>query len=259
MVHLALGKMYVLPVVLAAIWFGLRGALIAALAVTLLYIQHIVVQWAGEQAVSINLWSELATTWVTAVLTGVFAGREKAVLRRLAAACEGTVRALVAALDGIVTAVTAGAMLLAAAPASPASAQTSSPAAGAHDMPDGADNFYKSDRVTVQKVSFKNQYQMTVAGNLFTPKDLNRDVKHAAIVVGQRADSKPPGSGREDLPSTVAPHSQSRQEQVLLLRLGTPAPGSAAVCETRKPSRLARDRRRNPPGSCPQARLHGES
>lgn len=35
------------------------------------------------------------------------------------------------------------------------------------DMSNGADNFYISDRVTVQKVAFKNQYQMQVAGNLF--------------------------------------------------------------------------------------------
>ena len=45
-------------------------------------------------------------------------------------------------------------------------------------MSNGADNFYKSDKVTVQKVTFKNQYQMNVAGNLFVPKDLNRDAKH---------------------------------------------------------------------------------
>lgn len=51
-------------------------------------------------------------------------------------------------------------------------------------MPNGADNFYKSEKVTVQKVSFKNQYQMTVAGNLFLPKDLKQDAKHPAIVVG---------------------------------------------------------------------------
>ena len=51
-------------------------------------------------------------------------------------------------------------------------------------MSNGADNFYKSDKVTVQKVTFKNQYQMNVAGNLFVPKDLNRDAKHPAIIVG---------------------------------------------------------------------------
>ncbi len=51
-------------------------------------------------------------------------------------------------------------------------------------LPNGADNFYTSDKVTVQKVSFKNQYQMTVAGNLFVPKSLDRKKPHPAIVVG---------------------------------------------------------------------------
>lgn len=54
------------------------------------------------------------------------------------------------------------------------------------DLPHGADNFYKSDKVTVQKVTFDNQYKMKVAGNLFVPKDLDRSRKHAAIVVGHR-------------------------------------------------------------------------
>ena len=35
-----------------------------------------------------------------------------------------------------------------------------------------ADNFYKSDWVKVEKVSFSNQYKMKVAGNLFLPKTM---------------------------------------------------------------------------------------
>ncbi len=54
----------------------------------------------------------------------------------------------------------------------------------AQDMSNGADNFYTSDKVTVQKVAFKDQYQMKVAGNLFIPRALARDAKSAAIVVG---------------------------------------------------------------------------
>lgn len=49
---------------------------------------------------------------------------------------------------------------------------------------EGADNFYKSDKVTAQKVTFKNQYDMKVAGNLFIPKALNQNAKNPAIVVG---------------------------------------------------------------------------
>jgi fermentation-respiration switch protein FrsA (DUF1100 family) len=56
-------------------------------------------------------------------------------------------------------------------------------AAGA-DMSHGANNFYTSDQVTVQRVTFRNQYQMVVAGNLFVPKGLDRNARHAAIVVG---------------------------------------------------------------------------
>jgi uncharacterized protein len=51
-------------------------------------------------------------------------------------------------------------------------------------LPNGADNFYVSDKVTVQKVNFKNQYQMSVAGDLFLPKSLDRKRRTAAIVVG---------------------------------------------------------------------------
>jgi hypothetical protein len=57
-------------------------------------------------------------------------------------------------------------------------------AAMAQDMSNGADNFYVSQSVTVQKVSFRNQYGMKVAGNLFTPKTLDRSARHAAIIVG---------------------------------------------------------------------------
>ncbi|MFW9081954.1 alpha/beta hydrolase [Pseudomonas sp. P2757] len=52
------------------------------------------------------------------------------------------------------------------------------------DMSNGADNFYKSAKVNVEKVTFNNQYGMQVAGNLFTPKGLKSDSKNAAIIVG---------------------------------------------------------------------------
>lgn len=51
-------------------------------------------------------------------------------------------------------------------------------------VPAGADNFYKSDKVTIQKVTFKNQYKMDVVGNLVTPKNLNRSGRAPAVIVG---------------------------------------------------------------------------
>lgn len=47
-----------------------------------------------------------------------------------------------------------------------------------------ADNFYKSNLVNTEKVSFPNQYKMKVAGNLFVPKGMKAGDKYPAIIVG---------------------------------------------------------------------------
>ena len=52
------------------------------------------------------------------------------------------------------------------------------------DLSHGADNFYKSTSVDATAVTFPNAYDMTVAGNLFVPKALDKTQKHPAIVVG---------------------------------------------------------------------------
>lgn len=52
------------------------------------------------------------------------------------------------------------------------------------DMSNGADNFYKSEKVMMQKVTFKNQYQTNTVGNLFVPEGLKPGSKSAAIIVG---------------------------------------------------------------------------
>ena len=49
---------------------------------------------------------------------------------------------------------------------------------------EGADNFYRSNQVTMQRVTFKNQYNMQVVGNLFVPKDLDQNTQNPAIIVG---------------------------------------------------------------------------
>ena len=56
--------------------------------------------------------------------------------------------------------------------------------AWAQDLSHGADNFYVSDSVTVQPITFQTQYRTTVAGNLFIPNDLDRSIDAPAIVVG---------------------------------------------------------------------------
>lgn len=55
--------------------------------------------------------------------------------------------------------------------------------AHSQDMSRGADNFYQSDKVEAQTVRFKNQYGMEVVGTLFAPKTLDKETRHAAIIV----------------------------------------------------------------------------
>lgn len=52
------------------------------------------------------------------------------------------------------------------------------------DQHDSADNWYQSDAVDQQPVTFTNVYGMSLAGNLFTPKTLDKTQTHAALVVG---------------------------------------------------------------------------
>lgn len=60
------------------------------------------------------------------------------------------------------------------------------------DLSGGADNFYKSNLLNCEKVTFKNLYGMNVTGNLFTPKNLTKGKKYPAIIV-----SHPMGAVKE--------------------------------------------------------------
>ncbi len=51
-------------------------------------------------------------------------------------------------------------------------------------IPNDADNFYVSSKVTPQSVRFQNQYEMTISGTLFLPRQADLQKKHTAIIVG---------------------------------------------------------------------------
>lgn len=72
-------------------------------------------------------------------------------------------------------------------------------------MSNGADNFYRSDKVTMEKVAFRNQYQMNVVGNLFVPKSVAPNAKNPAIIVGH-----PMGAVKEQSSNL---HAQKLAEQ----------------------------------------------
>jgi len=74
--------------------------------------------------------------------------------------------------------------------------------------------FAGSDKVTIEKVTFKNQYHMDVVGNLFMPKGIDRNQKYAAIVVGH-----PMGAVKEQSANLYATHMAERGFVTLSLDL----------------------------------------
>ena len=62
----------------------------------------------------------------------------------------------------------------------------------AQNQPADADNFYRSGNVTMEKVTFPNQYAMNIAAHLYLPNGIDRNAKHPAVIV-----SHPMGAVKE--------------------------------------------------------------
>ena len=97
--HIVARKLYFVPLVVAAAWFGLRGALITALVVSSLFGLHAVLDWPGNYMEQANQFGELIAFWAVGLLAGRLVDREREQLERLSSAHEETVTALVNALD----------------------------------------------------------------------------------------------------------------------------------------------------------------
>ncbi|PRA32896.1 alpha/beta hydrolase [Pseudomonas poae] len=89
------------------------------------------------------------------------------------------------------------------------------------DMSNGADNFYTSEKVTVEKVTFNDQYGLAVAGNLFAPKGLAPNAKSAAIIVGH-----PMGAVKEQSANLYA--TKMAEQGFVTLALDLPFWGESA-------------------------------
>ena len=97
--HIVARKLYFLPLVVAAAWFGLRGAIFTTLVVSALFGLHALLDWPGNYMEQANQLGEVIAFWVVGLLAGRLVDRERVQLRRLASAHEETVTGLVNALD----------------------------------------------------------------------------------------------------------------------------------------------------------------
>ncbi len=89
-VHVIARELYFLPIILGAIWFGLRGALLLALAISSFYLAYSLMHWRGFSADDLDRLLEILFFLLVAGITGYLQDRQK----RLAAEKLEAIRAL---------------------------------------------------------------------------------------------------------------------------------------------------------------------
>lgn len=97
--HILSQKLYYAPILMAAAWFGLGPALATTLAVSALYVVHILRDWAGLPMVQAEKLGEIASFWLVAVLSGVLFRRQRLALEQVRGAHEETLAALASSLE----------------------------------------------------------------------------------------------------------------------------------------------------------------
>lgn len=77
MLHDVFQRLYYLPIILAGLWFGLRGGLAASLAVSILYVPHVLFQWGIHPALELEKYLEILLYNVVGGTTGLLSQREE--------------------------------------------------------------------------------------------------------------------------------------------------------------------------------------
>lgn len=70
-------RLYYLPIVLSGLWFALRGGLVTALSISILFIPHVIFQWGHHPTMEPEQYLEIILFNVIGGLTGFLAGKEQ--------------------------------------------------------------------------------------------------------------------------------------------------------------------------------------
>ncbi len=77
MLHDIFQRLYYIPIILAAYWFGFRGGIGCALLVTFCYAPHILFQWGGHIAMEMEKYLEVILYNVVGGITGMLSQQER--------------------------------------------------------------------------------------------------------------------------------------------------------------------------------------
>ena len=97
--HILLQKLFYLPILMAASWFGLRGTLLTAGAVSSVFMIHVLLDWGGYRMAQADQVGEVASFWVIALTSSFLFRRERKALQETAEAHRETIAALASSLD----------------------------------------------------------------------------------------------------------------------------------------------------------------
>jgi hypothetical protein len=97
--HLVAGKLYFLPILLTAAWFGLRATAGVTFVVSALSAAHVARDWAGFPMVQAEEVAEIATFWVVGLVSAVLLRREREAREATHLAHEETLTALAGSLE----------------------------------------------------------------------------------------------------------------------------------------------------------------
>ena len=104
MLHDIFQRLYYIPIILAAFWFGFRGGLVSAVVVSILYAPHILFQWGGHLTIELEKYLEILLYNVVGGITGFLSQREQiraAQLQETASGLEESLRKLQSQADHI--------------------------------------------------------------------------------------------------------------------------------------------------------------
>lgn len=82
-------RFYYIPIILSALWFGLRGGLVSAIAVSILYTPHILFQWGGHVSIEMEKYLEIVLYNIVGSITGLLSQREQERALELQKTAEG--------------------------------------------------------------------------------------------------------------------------------------------------------------------------
>lgn len=97
--HIFLQKLFYLPILMAAAWFGFRGSLLTAAAVSLLFAIHILLDWEGYRMTQAGQIGEIGSFWIISLTSSFLFRRERKALEETAEAHRETIEALASSLD----------------------------------------------------------------------------------------------------------------------------------------------------------------